>query len=119
MSKSHATRTVVRNAVIRGQTLKDAATRAGVDYSTARRWRIEAAKQGDDWYRIRQLASVSPSEIGASQQAILKRAVDAYEATLNEIIEDRTMPPIQRAEALAALIHKLGALQVPIRPRKT
>ncbi|WP_155720388.1 hypothetical protein [Burkholderia anthina] len=40
-------------------------------------------------------------------------------STLNEIIEDRTMPPIRRVETLAALIHKFGTLQVLTDPRNT
>ncbi|HEM8498367.1 MULTISPECIES: DUF1804 family protein [Burkholderia cepacia complex] len=112
MSKSHATRTAVRNAVIRGLTLEEAAVEAKVGYSTARRWKVEAEQQGDDWYRIRDLSAISPSEISASQQGVLKRAIEAYEATLNAITQDQSMPAVQKAEVLAELIVKLGAIRV-------
>lgn len=87
-----------------GQSLPLAALAVGVPDGTARRWKREAAENGDDWDRARAAQTIQ----GQGRDALLTKAVEdfviQFQAAIQSISDGKTeVDPVVRVEMLAKL----------------
>lgn len=116
MAHGEDVRRSVRGAyVYRGLPLEDAAEKCGVSFSTAARWKRQAAEDGDDWDRARTVARIS----GENKEDIFRGIIEEYlllhKSTIDDIRADMESSPIKKAEAISRLadafhktVHSLG-----------
>ena len=103
MARPAEDRTKLRAAYVHDRLpLEMAAAKADVPIGTARRWRSDAEKDGDDWDRARAAHSLSATGTGAVAQMVLAKFVTLYLATVEEI-EASSADPLDKAKALASL----------------
>ncbi|MDE2577937.1 MAG: DUF1804 family protein [Hyphomicrobiales bacterium] len=104
MARDAAKQRDLRKAyVVDGLTLPAAAITAGVPEGTARRWKREAADDGDDWDRARAAATMA----GSGRDAILTDAVEGFviqfKMSIDKVTDDADLAPAQRVQLLASL----------------
>jgi len=97
-------RDAVRGAYVHDRlSLKASASKAGVSYHTARRWKIEAARHGDDWDRARAASRMAAGGLGDITARVLEDFALLFQATMDEIKENKEMPPEKKAESMSRL----------------
>ncbi|MGX3066443.1 DUF1804 family protein [Ursidibacter arcticus] len=69
-------------------TLEQSAQKAGVSFNTARRWKLEAEKQGDDWDKVRDAQLLASGEVKELSQSLLTGFVIQYRTTMEELQND-------------------------------
>ena len=103
---AHAPETIaaVRDRCVAGKlALEQAAAQKGVPLTTARKWKSQADRAGDDWDRARAAHSLTSSGAGIIAQLVLHDFLMLHEATVEGLRADQTIPPLARAEAMAKL----------------
>lgn len=103
MAHSNETRRKVRTAYVQGMALKQACGVHGVNYETARRWKADADKAGDNWDLARSARRMSTSGLEAFANEVLEHLAEEFTAVIAAIKADRNMPPATRIDALAKL----------------
>lgn len=104
MAHPPETRQAVRAAYIFDRLdLEAAAARAGVSSATARRWKSQAAAEGDDWDRARSAASLSHSGASSIAQVVLADFLTLHQATVDALNDASDVAPLARAEAMSRL----------------
>ncbi|ARU65478.1 DUF1804 family protein [Histophilus somni] len=66
-------------------TLEQSAERAGVSFNTARRWKAEALKNGDDWDKARDVQIMAGGELTDISQSLLTGFIVQYRSTMEEL----------------------------------
>ena len=94
----------VRSAYIyKGLTLKAAAESESVPYETARHWKRQAEKSGDNWDNARAAARISSSGVRALTAEIIEDFALLFQSTIEEIKNAKEVKPLQKAEAISRL----------------
>lgn len=89
--------------------LEQAAKLSSVTYSTAKRWKDQAAEQGDDWDKLRSASTLSGGDVEQLSQQILTEMLVQFNAVLDLIKADVEMDAVKRVDLLSSLmdnIHK-------------
>jgi hypothetical protein len=94
---------VRRGYVVDKLDLEPAAAAAGVPYHTARKWKTADAAAGDDWDKARAAHSLTSAGAGTIAQLVLHDFLQMYQATVDAVREDASLPAMQRAETLSRL----------------
>lgn len=103
MAHDAKTRQALRSAyVIDRQPLKAAAALLDVSYSTARTWRDEAKRSGDDWDRARMAEDIGDGGTKALTRMVLQEFVPLFKSTI-EAIKSAKLDAIDKAEAISRL----------------
>lgn len=110
MAKSGDVRALLRKLYVFDRlSLEQAAKQVSVAYTTAKRWRDRAAAEGDDWEKVRSASSLAGGDVEQLSQQILTEMLVQFNAVLDLIKADTSMPAPQRVELLSSLmdnIHK-------------
>ncbi len=83
--------------------LLQCAERVGVSLSTARRWKRDAKKAGDDWDTARTASSMSGQGATDLVQQIVTDYTTMHHAVMVDLREDKDIPPIAKANVLSML----------------
>jgi hypothetical protein len=103
MAHDSKTRQALRRAyVIDRQPLKAAAAHLDVSYSTARTWRDEAKRNGDDWDRARMAEEIGDGGVKQLTRMVLQEFVPLFKTTI-EAIKSAKLDAIDKAEAISRL----------------
>lgn len=104
MAHGEDTRRSVRAAYVFDQLgLEVAAVKEGVPVATARRWKSEARKAGDDWDKARSAQMIAGGGIEDVVRQTLAVMVQQTQATADAIQADDAMPALAKVQALASL----------------
>lgn len=110
MAKSAEVRSLVRKHYVFDRlSLEQASKLGGVAYSTAKRWREQAAQEGDDWDKVKSAATLASGDVEQLAQQILTEMLVQFNAVLDIIKADSSMQAATRVELLSSLmdnIHK-------------
>jgi transposase len=110
MAKDAGIRAAVRkHYVFDRMSLDKAAQLAGVAYTTAKRWKEKATAEGDDWDKLRSAATLAGGDVEQLSQQILTEMLVQFNAVLETIKADSSMPAATRVDLLSSLmdnIHK-------------
>jgi hypothetical protein len=98
-----AIRAVRSACVFENASLDVAAARHGIPEATARRWKTEARKAGDDWDKARAAQFMAGGGIEDVVRQTLAVVVRQVQATIESIQNDADMPPGERVQNLASL----------------
>lgn len=103
MAHKQLKRSALRRAyVIDRQPLTAAALSTGVSYSTARTWKSDAARRGDDWDRARLAEQVSDGGVQELTRIVLTEFVPLFKSTIDEL-KTCGLSAGQKAEAISRL----------------
>lgn len=98
-----ALRELRRAYVTEGLALPAAAFKAGVPEGTARRWKREAAGDGDDWDRARSAQTLA----GEGRDAVLTQSIEGFviqfKMAVDSVTDDPDIAPADRVKLLASL----------------
>lgn len=95
--------------VSHSKSIEDAAKLIGVAYSTARRWKQDALRLGDDWDSMRAHRLPLPVRSSDLLEAVATQAAQQCAAILDEIQGSKcSMSPLERAKILAVLLEALA-----------
>ncbi|MCW9699729.1 DUF1804 family protein [Avibacterium sp. 20-129] len=83
--------------------LEMAAERAGVSFGTARRWKAQAEKNGDNWEKARDVQVIASGGIENIAQGLLAGFLIKYRTLMTELEENTEMTTAAKVEALSAL----------------
>jgi transposase-like protein len=89
--------------VFENASLEAAAARHGVIESTARRWKSEARKAGDDWDKARAAQFMAGGGIEDVVRQTLAVVVRQVQAAIAALEDNPDMPPGERVQNLASL----------------
>lgn len=104
MAHPDDTRRAVRAGYVFDQLgLEVAAVKEGVPVATARRWKAEAKKAGDDWDRARGAQLIAGGGIEDVVRQTLAVMVQQTQATAEAIQVAENMEPLAKVQALASL----------------
>lgn len=104
MAHSEETRRAVRAAYVFDQLgLEVAAIKFGVPTATARRWKQEGKREGDDWDRARSAQMIAGGGIEEVARQTLAVVVQQVQATVETIQDSTEMKPGDKVQALASL----------------
>lgn len=104
MAHPDDTRRAVRAGYVFDQLgLEVAAVKEGVPVATARRWKAEAKKAGDDWDKARSAQLIAGGGIEDVVRQTLAVMVQQTQATAEAIQVAENMEPIAKVQALASL----------------
>lgn len=109
MAHPKETRLALRAAFLGGLPLEQAATKTAVALATARRWKAEAAAEGDDWDKFQAASLIIAG--GGFDQAMGRVAAGVIlrcEALLERISEDLDIDPVEATRAVASLTDSLA-----------
>ena len=109
MAHPKETRLTLRQAFLGGLPIDQAAAKACIPVQTARRWKAEAAAEGDDWDKF-QAASLLVSG-GGFEQAMGRAAAAMVlrgEALLERLEHDKEIDPLDASKAIASLSDSLS-----------
>ncbi|KDB09501.1 protein of unknown function DUF1804 [Burkholderia sp. lig30] len=93
---------VRRSFVFDRLSLEISASKHGVAYSTARRWKEDALSVGDDWEKAQAAQLMAGGGVESAARQMLAGLVAQYQTTLTEI-ESSEMPAAQKVDMLASL----------------
>lgn len=120
MAHPDETRRAVRAAYVFDQLgLEVAAVKEGVPVATARRWKQEAKKAGDDWDKARSAQMIAGGGIEDVVRQTLAVVVQQVQATVESIQAAPDMNPATKVQMLASLAdayHKLMAVSKRLMP---
>lgn len=104
MAHGEDRRRAVRAAYIFQQlSLEVAALKEQIPFGTARRWKREAAENGDDWDRARSAQMIAGGGIEDVVRQTLAVVVQQVQATVESIQAAPDMPPAEKVQMLASL----------------
>ncbi|MDR0701305.1 MAG: DUF1804 family protein [Azoarcus sp.] len=104
MAHPDETRRALRAAYVFDQmTLEVAALAKGVPVATARRWKLEAKRAGDDWDRARGAQMLAGGGMEDVVRQTLAAMVQQVQATVAEIQSGPDIPPADKVQMLASL----------------
>jgi hypothetical protein len=83
--------------------LEAAAEKRGIGYATARRWKSDAANEGDDWDRARSAARLAGDGLRTTTQLILEDYLVLHQATVDGVKECQEASAIEKAVILSRL----------------
>lgn len=83
--------------------LEQASAKLGVSLATARRWKKEAEKQGDDWDKARDVQVMAGGELEDVAKGILAGFLIQYKAVMAELDANTEMPAVDKVQALTGL----------------
>lgn len=110
MAKSADVRALLRKHYVFDRlSLEQAAKMTAVAYTTAKRWKDKAEREGDDWDKLRSASTLSGGDIEQLSQQILTEMLVQFNAVLDLIKADTDMPAAKRVDLLSSLmdnIHK-------------
>jgi hypothetical protein len=110
MAKSADVRALVRKHYVFDRiSLEQAASLVNVAYTTAKRWKSQAAAEGDDWDKVRSASALGGGDVEQLSQQILTEMLIQFNAVLDLIKADKEMPAAKRVDLLSSLmdnIHK-------------
>ena len=95
--------TVRKHYVFDRFTLEQSAQKAGVSFGTARRWKAEAEKAGDDWDKARDVQIMAGGEIADISQSLLTGFIVQYRSTMDELQNDPELNSKDKTVLLGAL----------------
>jgi hypothetical protein len=102
-------KTEARAAYIGGLDLESAATKAGIPYATARRWKADARAEGDDWDKFRRVSLiVAGGEIEQAMGRVLAATLLRAEATLEHLNNTEELDPLEATRAVASLMDSIN-----------
>lgn len=120
MAHTPETRKAVRAGYVYQRLALDvAAASHGVSASTAQRWRMEAAREGDDWDKARAASSLAGEGRELLARQVLEDYLRQHQAALVALDGDEKVPALARAEALAKLadsFNKVMAAHARLQP---
>lgn len=102
MAHPQEVRSNVRRLYIEGMPLQGAALTCGVAYDTARTWKKDAKKDGDDWDTQRAAFNVGEQGIDALNKNLVEDFTRQALTTTREL-EKSSMPPQDKATLMAQL----------------
>ncbi|KNC89695.1 DNA-binding protein [Trabulsiella odontotermitis] len=88
--------------------LEMVALRCGVPHDTARRWKMQAAKNGDDWDKLRAAHTLAGDGLENVARTVLISLVVKCQATIEQLNKDPDVPAKQSVELLASLADSLS-----------
>lgn len=104
MAHAPEKRTQLRSLYVhRRLDLQSAADQLGVGYNTARRWKADAASEGDDWEKARSAAALAGGQIEQLNATVLEDYLLLHGATMEELKNATDMSPLAKAEAMSRL----------------
>jgi len=104
MAHGEDSRRAVRAAYVFDQlSLETAAAKLGVPYATARNWKREGKKLGDDWDKARAAQMIAGGGIEDVVRQTLGIVVQQVQATVQAIQDAEDMPPATKVAMLASL----------------
>lgn len=89
-------------------TLEMSALRCSVPYDTARRWKMQAAKNGDDWEKLRAAHTLAGNGLENVTRTVLISLVIKCQATMDQLNNNPDIPPAKSVELLASLADSLS-----------
>ncbi|MTH47487.1 DUF1804 family protein [Intestinirhabdus alba] len=89
-------------------TLEMVALKCGVPYDTARRWKMQAAKTGDDWDKLRVAHTLAGDGLETVARTVLISLVVKCQATMDQLNNNPDVPAQQSVELLASLADSLS-----------
>ncbi|MFX2607053.1 DUF1804 family protein [Enterobacter mori] len=99
----------IRSAYIFEQlTLEMIALQQGVPYDTARRWKMQAAKSGDDWDKLRVAHTLAGDGLENVARTVLMSLVIKCQSTMELINQNPDIPAPDAVELLASLADSLS-----------
>ena len=120
MAHGEDTRRKVKAAYVFDQLgLEVAALKADVPIATARRWKQDAKKAGDDWDKARSAQLIAGGGIEDVVRQTLAVVVQQVQATVEALQSNPDMDPAAKVQALASLAdayHKLMAASRRLMP---
>lgn len=84
-------------------TLEQAADKAGVPFSTARRWKRQAKALGDNWDIVRDAYTGSQGKVDEVSAGLLTRFVLYFGTVMEQLETDEGLAAAQKAELLSGL----------------
>jgi hypothetical protein len=103
------TRDKVRTGYIFDQlTLEMVALKYSVPYDTARRWKMQAAKDGDDWDKLRVAHTLAGDGLENVARTVLISLVIKCQTTMDQLNQNPDVPPKMAVELLASLADSLS-----------
>lgn len=105
MAHPKETRDAVRRAYVFDRlSLEIAASKFGVAYATARRWKAVAAEEGDNWDKAQGAHLMASGALEDTARAVLAGLVMQYQATMDELTASTTkVTPMEKTKLLASL----------------
>ncbi|MFH2504025.1 DUF1804 family protein [Klebsiella indica] len=95
--------------VFDGLSLELAAIQAGIAYATARRWKSEAIRAGDDWDKIRAARIMAGGSLEETARGMLTAMVTQFQTTMDLLTHGAEksgadkLEPAERVKLLASL----------------
>ncbi|WP_434777679.1 DUF1804 family protein [Neisseria sp. Ec49-e6-T10] len=103
MAHPQDTRDSLRKSYIYDQlSLEIAAAQQGVSFATARRWKSESLKTGDDWDKVKAAHTLSGKALEGIGREILTGFLLQYRTTMTQL-ETAELPPSDKVDLLASL----------------
>lgn len=106
MAKSPESRAAVRAAYVHRKLPIEQCVKGvkpKVSPGTARRWKADARRDGDDWDRARAASHLAGRGAEAVTQAVLEDFVALFQSTMTELKNDSAIPALSKAEAISRL----------------
>ena len=94
---------VRRSFVFDRLSLEIASSRHGVAYSTARRWKDDAAANGDDWEKAQTAQLLAGGGVESAARQMLAGLITQYQATITELEASENIKPGEKVSMLASL----------------
>lgn len=89
-------------------TLDMVALKYSVPYDTVRRWKMQAAKAGDDWEKVRVAHTLAGDGLESMARSVLISLVVKCQSTLELINQNPDIAPKESVELLASLSDSLS-----------
>lgn len=104
MAYPQKTRDGLRRAYVHDRmSLEVAAATYGVSYSTAQRWKRNAAAAGDDWDKVQTAQLMSGGGVEDVARQVLTGLVVQFQATMEAVQNDEGIKPATKVQMLASL----------------
>lgn len=104
MAFDEKTRAYVRRYYVFDRlSLEMAAEKAGVSFGTARRWKVQAEKDGDSWDKARDVQVIASGGIENIAQGLLAGFLIKYRTLMTELEENQDLSTAAKVEALSSL----------------
>lgn len=109
MARPQEEKDKIRNGYIFDQLPLDmVAMRVGVPKDTARRWKMQAAKAGDDWEKLRAAHTLAGNGLENIARTVLISLVVKCQATMDQLNNNPDLPPKESVLLLASLSDSLS-----------
>ncbi len=112
MAHSPEARAAVRGAYVhKAYPLEEAARQAGIPEATAKRWKAQGARLGDDWDKARAISYMAGQGAEDVMMSVLMQIVTLAQSTMADM-QTAEIDPLVRVEAISRLsdaYHKTAA----------